>query len=91
MWRFPPVSITPRQSSKALGLYPPRFLDLPDNRLDGVELLDIVKSVETVIAEVRPEVIYTNHANDLNIDHCIAAWINLLQTQAKKPKDIHDA
>ncbi len=26
-----------------------------------------------------------------NIDHCIAAWINLLQTQAKKPKEIHDA
>jgi len=61
-----------RQASKALGGYPPRFLNLPDNRLDGVELLNIVKSVEAVIAEVHPEVIYTNHANDLNIDHCIA-------------------
>jgi LmbE family N-acetylglucosaminyl deacetylase len=55
----------------AVGGLPPRFLDLPDNRLDRLDFLDVVKSVEAVIEDVRPSVVYTNHANDLNIDHRI--------------------
>ncbi len=42
---------------------------LPDNRLDTVPLLDLVKLVEEVIQRVQPEVIYTHHAGDLNVDH----------------------
>ncbi len=42
---------------------------LPDNRLDTVPLLDLVKLVEELIQKLQPEVIYTHHAGDLNIDH----------------------
>ena len=42
---------------------------LPDNRLDSVPLLDVVKLVEGLIEGIRPEVIYTHHAGDLNVDH----------------------
>lgn len=42
---------------------------LPDNRLDTVPLLDVVKIVEDLIDRLRPEVIYTHHGGDLNIDH----------------------
>jgi len=42
---------------------------LPDNRLDTVPLLDIVKLVEDLIGKLSPEVIYTHHPGDLNIDH----------------------
>jgi LmbE family N-acetylglucosaminyl deacetylase len=45
--------------------------DFPDNRMDQVPLLDIVKVVEGVLARFRPDVIYTHYANDLNIDHAI--------------------
>lgn len=61
-----------RAAAAAMGGKAPRFLDLPDNRLDGVELLTVVKQVEATIAELRPAAIYTNHANDLNVDHRIA-------------------
>jgi LmbE family N-acetylglucosaminyl deacetylase len=44
---------------------------LPDNRLDTVPLLDVVKLVEGLVKQVKPEVIYTHHAGDLNIDHGI--------------------
>lgn len=44
----------------------------PDNRFDSVPLLDIVKNLEEVIDDVRPEVLYTQHGGDLNIDHAIA-------------------
>jgi LmbE family N-acetylglucosaminyl deacetylase len=42
---------------------------LPDNRLDTVALLDVVKIVEDLVDRVQPEVIYTHHAGDLNVDH----------------------
>lgn len=42
---------------------------LPDNRLDTVPLLQVVQVVEDVIAKLRPEVIYTHHPGDLNVDH----------------------
>jgi len=41
----------------------------PDNQFDSVPMLDIVKSIENVIEEIKPEVIFTHHGGDLNIDH----------------------
>jgi LmbE family N-acetylglucosaminyl deacetylase len=42
---------------------------LPDNRLDTVPLLDVVKLLEDLVEKLKPEVIYTHHPGDLNIDH----------------------
>jgi LmbE family N-acetylglucosaminyl deacetylase len=42
---------------------------LPDNRLDTVPLLDVVKLVEELVVRFRPEIIYTHHPGDLNVDH----------------------
>jgi len=42
---------------------------LPDNRLDTVPLLDVVKVVEELVERIKPEVIYTHHPGDLNVDH----------------------
>jgi LmbE family N-acetylglucosaminyl deacetylase len=44
---------------------------LPDNRFDTVPLLDVVKIVEDLVVEVNPQVIYTQHGGDLNIDHAV--------------------
>ena len=49
---------------KSLGLH-----GLPDNRLDTVPLLDIVKIVEELVNRHSPAVIYTHHGGDLNVDH----------------------
>lgn len=43
----------------------------PDNRFDTVPLLDIIKVIENIKKEVRPQVLYTHHWSDLNIDHQI--------------------
>lgn len=42
---------------------------LPDNRLDSIDLLDVIKLIESHLDMVRPEIVYTHHAGDLNIDH----------------------
>jgi LmbE family N-acetylglucosaminyl deacetylase len=47
------------------------LVGLPDNRFDEVALLDVVKHVERLVAEVEPSVVYTQHPGDLNIDHLI--------------------
>lgn len=52
-----------------LGIRWQQFLNYPDNCLDQVPLLDIVKSYERLIAEFQPDIIYTHNGTDLNIDH----------------------
>lgn len=55
--------------SNLLGTQIPIFFDYPDNRMDSVDFLDIVQSIEEVIHKERPDVIYTHFSGDLNVDH----------------------
>ncbi len=48
-----------------------KFNSFPDNRMDSVNFLDVVKKVENVIKTFKPNIIYTHHPSDLNIDHNI--------------------
>ena len=59
------------RASKILGVVSINFLKFPDNRMDSIDLLDVVKSIEEYIEDLNPEVIVTHHSNDLNIDHRI--------------------
>ncbi|KPP95468.1 PIG-L deacetylase family protein [Erythrobacter sp. HL-111] len=43
----------------------------PDNRMDGVDLLDVVKVIERHIAERAPTRVLTHAMSDVNIDHRI--------------------
>ncbi len=60
-----------RQVSKLLGVKELFLFNLPDNRFDTVPLLDIIKIIEDLVNRLRPGIIYTHHAGDLNIDHAI--------------------
>ncbi len=52
-----------------LGVTSLRICELPDNRMDGIDLLDIVRLIEERIQVVRPCTIFTHHYGDVNIDH----------------------
>lgn len=60
---------TARRAGGLLGAQSVEFAGLPDNRMDRLELLDIVKRVEAFLTPLRPARIYTHHSGDLNIDH----------------------
>ena len=45
----------------------------PDNALDTVPLLSIVKIIEEVKEELKPKIVYTHTKADLNIDHRIVS------------------
>ena len=59
----------------------------PDNRMDSVNLLDVVKVVETFIHRLRPQIVYTHHGGDLNIDHRLTqqAVVTACRPVAKHP------
>lgn len=58
-------------SAKVVGYQSIDFCELPDNRLDGMELLDVIKVVSEYIKKYGPDTIFTHHHGDLNIDHRI--------------------
>jgi LmbE family N-acetylglucosaminyl deacetylase len=57
------------KAATVLGARAPRFGGFPDNRMDSVPLLEVTKAIEALVAELRPRVVYTHHAGDLNVDH----------------------
>lgn len=41
----------------------------PDNKFDSLPLLSIIKKIEEIISEIRPNIVYTHFPYDLNVDH----------------------
>ncbi|AFY69683.1 LmbE family protein [Thalassoporum mexicanum PCC 7367] len=58
-----------QQARQIVGAHSTQLHDFPDNRLDHCDRLDVVKVVEQKIDQIQPELIYTHHGGDLNIDH----------------------
>lgn len=58
-----------RSAANILGIQHLSLHRLPDNRLDTMPLLDLVRLIEERISEIAPDTVYTHHAGDLNIDH----------------------
>ncbi len=58
-----------KNAMSTLGVEQFNCLDFPDNKMDTVPLLSIVKEIEAVISEYQPNIIYTHFLYDLNIDH----------------------
>ena len=52
-----------------LGAAGVELLDLPDNRLDSLDRLDLIKCIEESIERHQPEFVYVHHAGDVNVDH----------------------
>jgi LmbE family N-acetylglucosaminyl deacetylase len=59
------------EANKLLGIKKIFFYDFPDNRFDTVPFLDIVKVIEKIKNQIKPEIIFTHYEKDLNIDHQI--------------------
>jgi LmbE family N-acetylglucosaminyl deacetylase len=57
----------------ALGSTHMLSLDLDDQLFDKLALLDITQRIESACHGLQPDVIYTHHEGDLNLDHSITA------------------
>ena len=59
------------KANKLLGVKKTYTFDFPDNRFDTVALLDIIKTIEEIKEDIKPDIVFTHHYGDLNIDHQI--------------------
>jgi LmbE family N-acetylglucosaminyl deacetylase len=60
-----------RNANALLGAVSVVLHGLADNRMDAMDRLDVIKLIEREVERVAPEVVYTHHAGDLNMDHRI--------------------
>lgn len=58
-----------KKAQKAIGYHSVSAYDFPDNRFDTVALLDIIKVIEKEKQEFLPQIIFTHHGGDVNVDH----------------------
>jgi dTDP-4-amino-4,6-dideoxygalactose transaminase/LmbE family N-acetylglucosaminyl deacetylase len=64
-----PQKMAARECARLLGVQDLRLADLPDQKLDGMPLLEIIRPISKVISELSPEIVYTHHSGDANQDH----------------------
>jgi len=58
-----------KKACKILGVNEVFFHNFPDNQLDSVPRLELIKTIELFLTNQMPDTIFTHHAGDLNIDH----------------------
>lgn len=63
------LALAAQQAGAILGAQGVELLDLPDNRLDSLARLDLIKRIEERITRHQPQVVYVHHAGDVNVDH----------------------
>jgi len=57
------------EAAKVLGVKDVRMLDYPDQKLDTFNITEIIQSIEAVVREIKPNIIYTQFGGDVNRDH----------------------
>ena len=63
------LALAAQRAALILGATGVELLDLPDNRLDSLDRLDLIKQIEERIERHQPQVVYVHHAGDVNVDH----------------------
>ena len=56
-------------AARVLGAREIQFAEFPDNAMDSVPLIEVVRIVEGFMARTECTVLYTHHGGDLNVDH----------------------
>lgn len=59
------------EAARILGIKSVMQFNFPDNQMDSIPLLSVTRQIETVAKNVQPDIVYTHHSGDLNIDHQI--------------------
>ena len=65
------------RASKILGFSWAVNANFPDNSMDSVPLLEVIKIIEAEKKKINPTIIYTHSSADLNIDHRVVAEATL--------------
>ena len=78
------------EANKLLGIKKIFFYDFPDNRFDTIPFLDIVKVIEKIKNQIKPEIIFTHYEKDLNIDHQITYKAVITATRPLEKENVKE-
>lgn len=78
-----------RQAAAILGCEV-ESLAMPDNRMDELALLDVVKPIETAIGRLQPCTVLTHHVGDVNIDHRVVHEAVLAACRPQPGHPVHE-
>lgn len=80
--------ISAKKSLKILGCSSVSFGNFPDNEFDTNSLLTVVKYIEQVIEKLKPNIVFTNFYNDLNIDHQMTSKATQIAVRPKTQSSV---
>jgi len=69
------------RAADILGVKRVVFLGLPDQLLDAMPLLDVIRPLQTCVDDLEPEVVYTHFKEDVNQDHRVAYAATMVATR----------
>lgn len=78
---FEKLHMTANQANELLGVKSLEFLGFPDNRMDSIDMLDVVKKIEAKMTTFKADEVYTHFPSDLNVDHRILSEAVLTATR----------
>ena len=58
-------------ANKILGVHEVIYHNYPDNAFDSIPLLNVIQHIEKLKKKYLPDIVYTHHHADINIDHQI--------------------
>jgi len=79
-----------RKANEIIGIEEVFVRNFPDNAFDSVALLTIVKEIEAIISQIKPNIIFTHHIGDLNIDHQITHHAVLTATRPMTDQSVKE-
>jgi len=72
-----------RQAAQILGLAGIELLRFPDQRLDAVPILEVIRPIDRAVRELKPRFVYTHCVGDINRDHRIVHEATLVACRCK--------
>jgi len=79
-----------QKANNTIGIKKIFIESFPDNRFDSIDLLDIVKVIEKIKNEIKPDIIFTHYENDLNIDHRLTYQAVITATRPIKNESVKE-
>lgn len=76
------------KAQKFIGYHKVSIYNFPDNRFDTVALLDLIKVIENEKNNFKPDIIFTHHGGDVNIDHQKTFEAVLTSTRPMKSESV---
>ena len=70
-----------KASAEILGMQPPLFLRLPDQKLDTFSALEMAQAIEKTLRQYEPGIVFTHHGGDINMDHRVVFEATMVATR----------